>query len=198
MWKQSPTERVAVFIDYRNVEDNMYDSLGLTRGSVWIDYEDLVDQLVGDRTLTGAFIFDGIIRGYEKKYSRLHSKLKMSGFTVKTTLNSMYDNGQKGVDVNLALTMYRMATTDSYDTAIIVSNDKDFAPAVQMVRELGKKVEGAGYNSHNGDYLVSECVMWTNLEDLSLITMNPYHSYEVADEIEEVTTEGDMAAASVE
>lgn len=198
MWKQSPSERVAVFIDYRNVESNMYSSLGLTRGSVWVDYEDLVDQLVGDRTLTGAFIFDGVLRGYENKDARLHSKFKLAGFTVMTTLNSIHDNGQKGVDVNLALNMFKMANTNSYDTAIIVSNDKDFAPAVQMVRELGKKVEGAGYNSHSGDYLVSECVTWTNLEDLSLITKNPYYNYEVEGEIEDSNIEEEMDVTTVD
>lgn len=181
-WKINPSERVAVFVDFRNVESTFKSSLEFPEDSVHVSYDTMVDELVGDRTLVGAFLFDGVLRGYESKDDRLHSKFKALGFTVKTTPNSRYDNSQKGVDVNLALTMYSMAVHDAYDTAVLVSNDKDFIPAVRMVRELGKKVEGAGYGTNDTDYIVSECISWQNLEDFNLLMSNPYYKYNESEE----------------
>ena len=47
---------------------------------------------------------------------------------------------EKAADVLLAVEMYRLAVNDEYDAAYLLSADGDFTPAVQAVRELGKKV----------------------------------------------------------
>lgn len=55
-----------------------------------------------------------------------------------------YDNiprwQEKGVDVKLAVDMFRLARDDMYDTAYLLSADADFVPAVEAVMDLGKKV----------------------------------------------------------
>lgn len=48
---------------------------------------------------------------------------------------------EKGVDVQLAVDMLHYAVTNTYDVAILVSGDGDFAPAVDAVKQLGKHVE---------------------------------------------------------
>lgn len=48
---------------------------------------------------------------------------------------------EKGVDVQLAVDMLHYAVTNTYDVAILVSGDGDFAPAVEAVKQLGKHVE---------------------------------------------------------
>lgn len=50
---------------------------------------------------------------------------------------------EKGVDITLALDMAMKAFMDHYDIAIIVSGDGDFAKAVQVVKNTGRKVEMA-------------------------------------------------------
>ena len=50
---------------------------------------------------------------------------------------------EKGVDVNIAVDMLKLAFRSEYDTAILVSGDGDFASVVTEVRNLGKKVECA-------------------------------------------------------
>jgi uncharacterized LabA/DUF88 family protein len=50
---------------------------------------------------------------------------------------------EKGVDVMLAVDMLKYAIDQTYDTAILVSGDGDFKPAVDAVKDLGKHVEHA-------------------------------------------------------
>ncbi len=47
---------------------------------------------------------------------------------------------EKAVDVNIAIDMVSMAHEDEYDVAYLLSADGDFTPAVQRVRDIGKKV----------------------------------------------------------
>ena len=46
--------------------------------------------------------------------------------------------GEKGVDVRLALDLVRATYDERYDAAIIVSQDADFAPAVDLSKEIAK------------------------------------------------------------
>jgi uncharacterized LabA/DUF88 family protein len=45
------------------------------------------------------------------------------------------------VDVRLALNLLEGAYEDMYDTALVISSDSDLAPAFEMVKRKGKKVE---------------------------------------------------------
>lgn len=65
---------------------------------------------------------------------------------------------EKGVDITLALDMAMKAFMDHYDIAIIVSGDGDFAKAVQVVKNTGRKVEMA--------YLKKP---WKHLERMKII-----------------------------
>ncbi len=48
---------------------------------------------------------------------------------------------EKGVDVQLAVDMVKLAVANTYDVAIVISGDGDFAPAVEFVKLQGKHVE---------------------------------------------------------
>ena len=50
---------------------------------------------------------------------------------------------EKRVDVSIAVDMVRMAWTDGFDTAYLLSADGDFVPAVEAVESTGKKVFAA-------------------------------------------------------
>lgn len=45
---------------------------------------------------------------------------------------------EKGVDVSLAIDLIRMTYEQEYETAIIVSQDWDFGPAVKLAKEIAK------------------------------------------------------------
>jgi uncharacterized protein (TIGR00288 family) len=48
-------------------------------------------------------------------------------------------------DIHLAVDMVKLAYNDAYDTAILVSSDGDFVPAINAIQEIGKKVENIGF-----------------------------------------------------
>jgi uncharacterized LabA/DUF88 family protein len=54
-----------------------------------------------------------------------------------------YTYVEKGVDVQLAVDMVKLAVANTYEVAVLVSADGDFAPAVELVKQLGKHVEVA-------------------------------------------------------
>ncbi len=46
---------------------------------------------------------------------------------------------EKGVDVRLALDLIRATYQQQYDVAIVVSQDNDFAPAVELAKDIAKQ-----------------------------------------------------------
>lgn len=75
---------------------------------------------------------------------------------------------EKGVDINIASDMLKLAYNNTYDTAILISGDGDFVPAVSAVQDLGKHVENAYFKKGRSDYLIRVCDRFTTL-DLDII-----------------------------
>jgi uncharacterized LabA/DUF88 family protein len=63
----------------------------------------------------------------------------------------------KGDDIHLAVDLVSGAYENIYDTAVIVSGDEDFVPAIQKSQKLGKKVINAYFKSTSSNYLKSIC-----------------------------------------
>lgn len=58
---------------------------------------------------------------------------------------------EKTVDVNLAVDMFRLS--NNYDLAILVSGDQDYVPAVQAVKDMGKRVVNVSFKKEDGKLL---------------------------------------------
>lgn len=54
---------------------------------------------------------------------------------------------EKGIDIMLATDLLYFAWNDCYDVAVLVSGDSDFAYALQAVKNMGKHVEVAYFES---------------------------------------------------
>ena len=54
---------------------------------------------------------------------------------------------EKGIDIMLATDLLYFAWNDFYDVAVLVSGDSDFAYALQAVKNMGKHVEVAYFES---------------------------------------------------
>lgn len=52
----------------------------------------------------------------------------------------VFEPREKAVDVGLATTLLEMTALSAFDIAIVVAGDRDFVPALQAVRRLGKRV----------------------------------------------------------
>lgn len=67
---------------------------------------------------------------------------------------NLFDNSlgrEKAVDVKLASDM--IVLKDIYDVAIIVSGDQDYVPAVEVVKDFGKRVVNVAFTTRGGQLL---------------------------------------------
>ena len=72
---------------------------------------------------------------------------------------------EKGVDIKIATDMLQLAWKNLYTTGILVSGDGDFSYAVQTVKNMGKYVEVACFESNQSKELLEASD--------TLISLNP-------------------------
>lgn len=68
------------------------------------------------------------------------------------------------LDVEFALHLVELSNT--YDTAILASGDGDFAPAIERIQRLGKRVKVAGYRATTSQKLIELADDYLDLETL--------------------------------
>ena len=157
-------ERVSAFID----GSNFYHSTLKIGGK--IKFKKLIQELVGERKLINVFYYVANldITIDEKKYWQ-HQKFlnilrKIPKFNiVLCTLKKIkkkdgnFDFILKGDDINLAIDLVDGANKDRYDTAILVSGDEDFVPAIKIVQREGKRVENIYFSISSSNTLRVIC-----------------------------------------
>lgn len=176
-------ERVMVFID----GSNFYHGLKAATGTNRIKFLEFAKYLCEGRTLVSIEYYNcPMLQELDpKKYADQHrffSRLK----TIPqlnlhlARLVKRFDVGkksqvvvEKGLDVLLAVHLFKHAISDNYDTAILLSGDGDFAPAIEIIRKAyGKRVEIACFEDSRSDHLrqVSDKVWELEKHDLSAFT----------------------------
>ena len=68
---------------------------------------------------------------------------------------------EQGVDIRIATDMIMLAWIDNYDTAVLLSSDKDFIPLVEVLETRGIKVLHAAFPPH-GAHLSRAC--WDTID----------------------------------
>ena len=161
--------RVMVFIDLRNIIKGAAKEIS---GPFTVDFVSMTEQLVDGRNLKAAYVFDG--RGDdtsgEEACVNFHRRLEFEGFRVITRPSRDSDTReQKEVDVSMACTMLRHAIRDDFDTAIVVSGDRDFVPAIKMVQEEGKTVEVASFSKCRSGAIERASDIYHNLSSMPIM-----------------------------
>lgn len=157
-----PDERIVIFID----GSNFYHGLKATYGTARLDFHKLSLALTQDRKLIRTYYYNApvIKQDDEERYRRQQRFFEMlyktPYLTVRLGRLEKRPDGkiiEKGIDVKIASDMLRLAYSDSYDTAILVSADGDYADAVEGVKEQGKHVENAYFNRGSSYHLRKAC-----------------------------------------
>jgi hypothetical protein len=73
---------------------------------------------------------------------------------------------EKAVDVKLATDLLMLR--DIYDVAVIVSGDQDYVPAVEVVKDGGKRVINAAFKTRNGKLLPGGAMRLNQTTDWNL------------------------------
>ncbi|MEW6295058.1 MAG: NYN domain-containing protein [Candidatus Diapherotrites archaeon] len=138
-------KRVVVFIDGSNLYHDLLNNFGKAN----IDFSAFVDFLVEKNKLIKTYYYNVPVNQKEKpeeykKQQKFFSALqKIPRFEVKLGRLEKRPKGppvEKGVDVRMAVDIVTHAYSNIYDTAIIVSGDADFAPAIKAAQDFGKEV----------------------------------------------------------
>lgn len=141
------SERVMIFIDGSNFYRCIKEQFNKTN----IDFLKLAYKLCNGRKLIRIYYYNAIVRREddERRYrdqQRFFNKLKNVSYLEPRLGRLEKRNGavvEKGVDVKIATDMIKGAYRNAYDTAILISGDADFFPAVEAVKDSGKHVENA-------------------------------------------------------
>lgn len=153
-------ERVAIFID----GSNFYHGLKNNQIPTQIDFQKFAQILCAGRQLVRVYYFNvalkeetdpeeyrrqrlffdalGRLEYFDLILGRLEPRERTCPQCHRTTPIFV----EKGVDIEIATRMLRLAYNNVYDTAILVSGDGDFAPVVEAVKERGKHVENSFFS----------------------------------------------------
>jgi len=152
--------RVAVFID----GNDFYQGLIRNNENPSVDYYKFGKGLCSTRQLLRIYYYNESPKLDEKldenerlekfqRQQKFYDALRRTKYvTVKT------EKSADKVNALLAVDILRFAITNVYDTAILVSSNGAFVPAVEAVKDLGKNIELAYFND-GADALRSESDM---------------------------------------
>lgn len=153
-------KRVCLFVD----GSNLYFALKRNGKATRVDYHQLSLALVGpDRRLVRTYYYNAMFdpqnfpdkaKNQQSFFDSLEKTPYLDLRLGRIVQNREGHRVEKGVDVRMASDMVYYAARDFFDVAIVVTEDQDFAPALQLVKEFGKQVEVALFPDAQGREMV--------------------------------------------
>ena len=144
-------QRVAIFVD----GSNLYHALRSNFRRHDLNFAEFTNRLCGSRRLFRTYYYNVLQdptqrpEGYREQQEFLDILRKTPYMEVRLGGTKLAQGipVEKGIDVMLATDLLYFAWNDSYDVAVLVSGDSDFAYALQAVKNMGKHVEVAYFES---------------------------------------------------
>lgn len=164
MYKQSPMDRVAIFIDGENIH---YSAKHL---NMRMDYLKLCSELAGSRRLLRAYFYTAVSTQSEGKIDFINF-LRLNGFKVVTkelrphVEGEAVPRGYRG-SLNLEMAIHVFELLPQLDTVIICTGDGDFVPLVEAVARNGRHVEVCGLREMTSTDLIAAADGYTDLASL--------------------------------
>ncbi len=162
MKNSNETKRAAVYIDGSNLFYKLRDLE--IKNLTYFSYGKFAYWLARENRIATKRYYIGAVRTKEgdEKSKRMqenqvrlfnHLQSESEGFNVQRGYLMKNDGAyhEKGVDVRMAVDLLAGAYENIYDVAILISSDTDLIPAIQKVKQLGKKIEYVGF-SHKPSY----------------------------------------------
>ena len=143
--------RVAIFID----GSNLYHALRSNFKRYNLNFANFTSKLCGSRLLLRTYYYN-VLQDPAQRPDVYREQQEFLDILRQTPYLEVRLGGtkmaqgvpvEKGIDVMLATDLLYFAWNDFYDVAILVSGDADFAYALQAVKNVGKHVEVAYFES---------------------------------------------------
>ena len=155
------SERLMIFVD----GSNLFYSQERYRKGYRIDLLKFIEYLSKDRDKIRTYYFASTKVPPVKQQTAFFDKLQYEGIQIET--KPLRNNKEKGIDVALVTRFLSLGFKNAYDTAIIVSGDKDYVSAVDEMKSVGKKVEVACFANCLGDELHKHCDRLIKIDDFA-------------------------------
>jgi len=165
---ENKAERVMIFIDGSNFYHGLIEAINATS----INLEKLGKFLCGKhRQLIRIYYYNAPLdqskdperyKAQQRWFEKVRSTPNVTLVLVRMQKRINEKTGDieyivKGDDIHIGVDMVKFAYNDAYDTAILVSGDGDFYPAVDTVKDKGKRVENAYFSSNHSFLLRQKC-----------------------------------------
>lgn len=145
-------DRVAIFID----GSNLYHALRSNFSRFDLNFTEFARKLYGPRRLFRIYYYNVLQdpaqrpEGHREQQEFLEALRKTPYLEVRLGGTKMAQGTtvEKGIDIMLATDLLHFAWNGLYDVAVLVSGDGDFAYALQAVKNMGKHVEVANFESN--------------------------------------------------
>ncbi len=168
MQRRIEDERVSLFVDVQNMWYAARQQHGI---SARLDFEKLIQSALGERRLIRAYAY--LIQTPEVDQSGFVTMLEQFSYEVKRKdLRRRSDGSAKGDwDMEMAIDMIRMA--DKVDVVILASGDGDFVSLVQLLKELGPRVEVFSFQHNTARDLMEAADRYQPIDKSLLIGVDP-------------------------
>ncbi len=169
-------EKATVFIDGSNHYNLLKSLFNNSKSLKDFNFEFFIEKLVGNKTLVRVYYYTAPLdwkkdeETYKKQQKFFENLRKISNFKLvlcrmqKVKINGKICYQVKEDDIHLAVDMVRLAYNNAYDTAVLVSSDGDFVPAIHAVQDIGKKVKNIGFPNKFSWHLKQECDSFIKLK----------------------------------
>lgn len=176
-------DRVIVFIDGSNFYHILKSAFGDSKNMNDFDFQKFVEYLTLGNTLVRTYYYsapldkakDSEVYGKQQRFFEELKKIP-SFELVLCRMQKGKQNGKtvymvKEDDIHIAVDMVKMAYNNAYDTAILISTDGDFVPAIEAVKEKGKKVTNIGFETKFSWHLKQKSDNFRQIQTIELERM---------------------------
>ena len=158
-----------IFIDGSNFYHIIKRMFKSSKRLMDFDFEKFSKKITGNRKLVRVYYYTAPLdwkkdkETYMKQQKFFDKLRKISNFKLilcrmqKVKIDGKTVYQVKEDDIHLAVDMVKFSYNNAYDTAILVSSDGDFVPAIKAVQEIGKNVENIGFENVFSYHLKQEC-----------------------------------------
>jgi len=164
-------ERITIFIDGNNLYHNLKGIYKNTKKFIEFNFQKFTSFLSNKRKIEGIFYYNARLdesknpSKYESQQRFFNKIKKIPKFNLvlckllrrKIQGTDKFYYVLKEDDIYMAVDLVKGAFKDAYDTAILVSGDGDFVPAVKVAQEEGKKIENVYFKKSASENLKQNC-----------------------------------------
>ena len=162
-------DRIIIFIDGSNLYHILKNLYGSSKTLFNFNFEKFIEEIVRGKNLIRVYYYTAPLdrkkdeETYIKQQKFFDKLRKIPNFELilcrmqKENINGKIRYVVKEDDIHLAVDMVSLAYNNAYDTAILVSSDGDFIPAVKVIKKIGKKIENIGFPNKFSWHLKQKC-----------------------------------------